>query len=138
MGSETEHAPYCADAKCESCLRHLRQERRDVFVDCISDYERLRGYLVLRYNDNSTNSEVATWLAENGGGLIVEGVPEADEWRERFWPSPSTQPDNQGQRLTDDEVDEMVQGQYEEALVDGEPWAEESFAYRHPADGGEP
>ena len=67
-----------------------RHERTEVFGECLSDYERLRGYLVKRYGDTSNNREVAHWLADNGHGLFVEGVPEADEWRERYWPHAPT------------------------------------------------
>ena len=63
-----------------------RLERAEVFGECISDYERLRGYLALRYGDRSTQREINKWMADNGGGLFVEGVPEADAWRERYWP----------------------------------------------------
>lgn len=33
-------------------------------------------------------------------------------------------------RLTNEEVEDLVQHQYEEALVDGEPWAEDAYAHR--------
>ena len=39
--------------------------RRDVFVECLSDYERLRGYLVCRYNDNADNREIGHWMQSN-------------------------------------------------------------------------
>jgi hypothetical protein len=65
-------------------LAEQRRQRNEVFVEVISDYERLRGYMALKHGDSSGNS--AQWLADNGHGLFVEGVPEADEWRRRFWP----------------------------------------------------
>jgi hypothetical protein len=66
----------------------LRQERVNVFGECLSDYERLRGYVALRHGDRDADPRtVAHWLADNGHGLFVEGVPEADAWRERFWPN---------------------------------------------------
>lgn len=66
----------------------LRHERVEVFGECLSDYERLRGYVALRHGDrNADPSTVAHWLADNGHGLFVEGVPEADAWRARYWPN---------------------------------------------------
>jgi hypothetical protein len=117
-------------------LRHqLWMARRDVFVEVISDYERLRGYLAIRYNDLSNNSDVAQWLSDNGHGLFIEGVPEADRWRNRFWPDPryfdsEGYPLSDDGELTDEDVDEMVQHQYEDALGAGDEWAEEAYAYR--------
>lgn len=65
----------------------LAHERREVFSECLSDYERVRGYLVLRHKDlGVTQHEINQWLADNGFGVIVRGVPEAEAWRERFWP----------------------------------------------------
>lgn len=65
----------------------LRRERIEVFGECLSDYERLRGYVARRYGDKDADPRtVAHWMADNGHGLFVEGVPEADAWRARFWP----------------------------------------------------
>lgn len=81
-----DHTPYCNDPECRLCLVHLRHERRDAFCDLISDYERLRGYVALKHGEDATSRVVSTWLAENGHGLIIEGIPEADAYRDRFWP----------------------------------------------------
>lgn len=63
-----------------------RRERNEVFVEVISDYERLRGYVWLRHDDKDADPRVVSaWMAANGGGVMVEGIPEADEWRGRFW-----------------------------------------------------
>jgi hypothetical protein len=111
-----------------------RQRRNGVFVEVISDYERLRGYMALRHDDNIGNSETAQWLADNGHGLFVEGVPEADDWRERYWPetassAPTEIPPGASNPWTE-EADEITEIIYEDALIEGEPWAEESHAYR--------
>lgn len=64
----------------------VRRNRNEVFGEILSDYERLRGYVASRYGDQGADpSTVAKWLADNGHGLFVEGVPEADSWRERYW-----------------------------------------------------
>jgi maltooligosyltrehalose synthase len=88
LRSEIDRLSRALDAATERAeeAEAERRERTDTFADCISDYERLRGYLLYRHQDESNNTQVARWLASNGHGLIVEGVPEADEWRERYWP----------------------------------------------------
>ena len=69
-------------------LREALHERTEIFGECISDYERLRGYVARRHGDVEADPRtVAHWMADNGGGLFVEGVPEADAWRARFWPN---------------------------------------------------
>jgi hypothetical protein len=32
---------------------------------------------------------------------------------------------------TDEELEEIAAAEYEEALADGEPWAEEAYTYNH-------
>ena len=73
-------------------------ERTEVFGECISDYERLRGYVNRRYGDTLTQREINAWMAENGYGLFVEGVPEADAWRDRFWSD--HEPDDEPSEIT--------------------------------------
>jgi hypothetical protein len=113
----------------EDARAELNRERRDVFVDCISDYERMRVYMSVRHADLSDNHQVAHWLADNGYGILAEGVPEADEWRRRYWPDPPT-PDVK--ELNDQDIDGMVFDNYLEALAEGEEWALDAYRQNHP------
>jgi hypothetical protein len=59
-----------------------RGARDLVFIEVLSAYESLRRYVALRHHDPFPIPEM--WLVEHGRPP-VEDVPEADDWRQRYF-----------------------------------------------------
>lgn len=101
----------------------------EVAGEAWTDYANLRGYISDRYGD--LQPDVTGWL-KSKGCVFVEGIPEEEAWQERFWVA------SEGLRAVlevyDAESDEINQAVYEEALADGEPWAEEAYEARSERD----
>jgi hypothetical protein len=97
----------------------------EVVSEAWTDYANLRGYLSDRYGDPTP--DVTGWL-QSKGCVFVEDVPEEEAWQERFWAA------SEDLRAVlaayDAESDQITQIVYEEALADGEPWADEAHEAR--------
>lgn len=106
-------------------IRNPLQDMAEVVGEAWTDYANLRGYLSDRYGD--PNPDVTGWLLSKGC-VFVEGVPEEEAWQERFWAA------SEDLRAVlaayDAESDGITQTVYEEALADGEPWAEVAYEVR--------
>jgi hypothetical protein len=98
---------------------------REVAGEAWSDYANLRGYLSDRYGD--PHPDVTGWL-KSKGCVFVDGVPEEEAWQERFWDAWHAL--FGVLEAYDEAYDEITQIVYEEALADGEPWAEEAYEHR--------
>jgi hypothetical protein len=102
----------------------LRQ-MRDAFVDCLSDYERLRTYVTHVLGDARSTSEIC----REHRILIGEVTPEFEGLMERYLEGQSLI--RRVLRNEAADVDEYIQSEYEDALADGDPWAVESFNATH-------
>lgn len=106
-------------------IRNHARTITNVACEAWSDYSNLRGYLADRYND--PHPDVTGWLRSKGC-VFVDGVPEEEAWQERCWTAWEAL--DAALRDFDAESDEITQIVYEEALADGEPWAEEAYEHR--------
>jgi hypothetical protein len=101
----------------------LRQ-MRDAFVDCLSDYERLRTYVTHVLGDARSTGEITS----AAGILIGEVTPEFEGLMERYLEGQSLI--RRVLRNEADDVDEYLAAEFEDALGEGAPWAIEAQAER--------
>jgi hypothetical protein len=108
-------------------IRNLLGPIIHAFSRTVQEYATLRAYVSHRYGE--PDPDLTAWLMTVGGAYVdPESVPKAAEWDQMFYEA------WHGLHVLlndyDAESDEITQVVYEEALTDGEPWAEEAHERR--------
>lgn len=109
-------------------IRNLLGDMRDAHANIACDLNTLRVYLAQRYGD--TDPDPLAYLSKGRATTREQQARYGTtyEWEGRFWDAWHAIHDLLQEY--DTESDEITQIVYEEALADGEPWAEEAYEHR--------